>query len=165
MNRIAASLFVLPFCSLLLFGAFITSSSIPEAVEYVQRQQIERRLRPSLRDKLFAELRKIASSAPPFILGAARNPEAIQYGIDFMEVFFAAGLRLQNGPVESASPLLFDLNSPALRGLLLAVKNPQAPPVAALNLGDALRQAGVPFNYMGVRTDSNDYVAFVVGYK
>jgi hypothetical protein len=109
--------FAVPLSTVALFGHFVASSKIPEAVEYYERQQSERRLSQDEQRKLYAALRKISGSLPPFTVSAARDPEATQYAYDFMHVFFAAGLRLRNGERQDAAPDIFDPRSPSLRGV------------------------------------------------
>ena len=154
--------FVVPLSSVALFGYFVAESKLPEAVRYVESQTRERWLDRATRDRLYASLRKLAGSLPPFIVAAAREPESMQYAADFMRAFYAAGLRLENGPREEASPQPVDLMSPSNRGINIGVKDPMAPPAAALALGDALREAGVGFNYMRIAGASESYVVFVV---
>lgn len=160
------AVFFVPLSSVALFGYFVAESKIPAAVSYYEWQQAERRLSQGQRDALYAALRKVADRLPKFQVAAQRDPEATQYAGDFMGVFFAAGLRLDNGTRQDARVEPLDLASPSYyRGVMVGVQDRHSPPQGALILRDALKEAGAEVRFVDAATGPGDRFMFLVGPK
>lgn len=160
--------FAVPLSTVALFGYFIAESKIPEAVNYYEALRAERHLSQRERDTLYATLRKVAGRLPAFPIQAARDPEAVQYAREIMGAFLAAGLRLTNAEASEGTGMdLVDLASPIFRGLFVGVRDRGAPPQNALDLRDALKEAGLSayFVNMAEATARDSGFVFVVGLK
>jgi hypothetical protein len=130
-----------------LFGHLIASSDMPAAVKHYRRASEVRQASQMQREILFRELHRAADVITPFQVIAGRDPESIQYADDLIDALLAAGLRLTNGARPNAKAEIVDFRSTTLRGLLLFVKDPKAPPRAADLIGNAFKSAGISFVY------------------
>jgi hypothetical protein len=163
---IMLAVFAVPLSSVALFGYLVANSNIPDAVIYYERQQAERRLNQKDREAIYAALRKIDDRLPPFSVGSARDPEAVQFAYDFLSMFFSAGLRLENGRRQEAKVELLDLTSPSYyQGLTIGVADRRSPPTGALVLRDALAEAGIATRFVDLALSPDGKFMLIVGPK
>lgn len=71
----ALAFFVIPFCSLALFGYFVFSSKIPEIASYVEQQSKVRRLTGVERGRLYLR-RSPQGDRPPGTVRGGRSPRS-----------------------------------------------------------------------------------------
>jgi hypothetical protein len=156
------AVFVIPFCMLSLFGLFVTESKIPQLVEYVERVTEDRHITPEQYNTMYKALRSRADALPTFSVESSRDPEALQYAAEFMNLFYAAGIALSNGEAGSSFPIPRDIYSTQNRGVMIGVANPHGPPKPALDLRDAIQSSGTHVVFIGITgAPTNDFFLLI----
>jgi hypothetical protein len=151
--------------SLFLFEDFINTSKIPEAVAYFERQVSERHIRNEQYEQLRASFRKISKDLPAFTVAAWRDPEALQYANEFMNVLYASGVKLTNGEAGSSRPTPMDVYSTSASGVVIGVANAAGPPQDALDLKEAIDSAKIPVQFATVQGMKPDEMFLMIGPK
>ena len=89
-------IFILPLCSVALFGLFISSSHISELSSYVFHQMQQRHVNEELLKSSFEDLRKTSSSFPEFHVLCVPSREAEQFASELIKNLRDAGFHISD---------------------------------------------------------------------
>ena len=153
------------FSSLALFENFVTTSKIPAAMDYLAEKGRIRRLSSEQTNGLQTQVQKIKDQISEFSFLSERDTETLQFASSIFDVLKASGLKMTYGGREQTRPEAVDLYNTNLRGVMIGVQFPDAPPRPAVLFKQAFKEASIQASYLAVTDAKPNDVMILIGGK